>query len=108
MNNNRSPNKSLLIGAVKPNIGHSEAANGVFAIMKAAIMVESGILLGITGLKNISPEIPELELNIKVNKDILLWPQSFSSRIASVSSFGLRRNKRSYNLKGRPSLSTLA
>ena len=88
MNDSRSPEKPLLIGAVKPNIGHSEAASGIFAIMKAAMMVESGVLPGVAGLENVNPEIPESELNVKINKNTSLWPQGFSSRVASVSSFG--------------------
>lgn len=88
MNDSRSLDKPLLVGAVKPNIGHSEAASGVFAIMKAALMVESGVLPGVAGLENVNPEIPESQLNVKINKDTSLWPQGFSSRVASVSSFG--------------------
>ncbi|CEO60518.1 Putative Polyketide synthase [Penicillium brasilianum] len=38
MNDTRSPEKPLLIGAIKANIGHSEAASGIFAVMKAAMM----------------------------------------------------------------------
>lgn len=88
MNDSRSPDKPLIIGAVKPNIGHSEAASGIFAIMKAAMMVESGVLPGVAGLEKVNPEIPESELNVKINKDTSPWPQGFSSRVASVSSFG--------------------
>ena len=88
MNDSRSPDKPLLIGAVKPNIGHSEAASGIFAIMKAAMMVESGVLPGVAGLENVNPEIPESELNVKINRNTSLWPPGFSSRVASVSSFG--------------------
>ena len=88
MNDSRSPEKPLLLGAIKPNIGHSEAASGIFAIMKAALMVESGIIPGVAGLETINPEIPERSLNIKVNKNTSSWPPGFSSRRASVSSFG--------------------
>jgi len=88
MNDSRALDKPLLIGAVKPNIGHSEAASGIFAVIKAALMVESGMIPGVAGLKNINPEIPETALNVKVNKDTTPWPQGFESRVASVSSFG--------------------
>ncbi|EFQ99795.1 lovastatin nonaketide synthase [Nannizzia gypsea CBS 118893] len=88
MNDSRSPEKPLLIGAIKPNIGHSEAASGVFALMKAAMMVEQGIIPGVAGLQTVNPEIPEATLNVKVNRDTIPWPQGFESRRASVSSFG--------------------
>jgi acyl transferase domain-containing protein len=32
---------------VKLNIGHSEAASGIFAVMKAALMTEAGVIPGV-------------------------------------------------------------
>ncbi|CAI7646256.1 unnamed protein product [Penicillium discolor] len=88
MNDTRSEDRPLIIGAVKPNIGHSEAASGIFAVMKAALMVETGLIPGVAGLQTVNPEIPEKEWNVKVNRDTLPWPEEFESRRASVSSFG--------------------
>ncbi|KAJ5084495.1 hypothetical protein NUU61_009074 [Penicillium alfredii] len=88
MNDTRSEDRPLIIGAVKPNIGHSEAASGIFAVMKAALMVEAGVIPGVAGLQKVNPEIPEEEWNVKVNRDTLPWPDEFESRRASISSFG--------------------
>ncbi|KAJ2992881.1 hypothetical protein NUW58_g2024 [Xylaria curta] len=88
MNDTRDPNKPLLIGAVKPNVGHSEAASGIFAVIKAALMVEKGLIPGVAGLQTVNPEIPEAELGLKINRDLISWPTEFESRRASVSSFG--------------------
>ncbi|KUI61467.1 Lovastatin diketide synthase LovF [Cytospora mali] len=88
MNDTRSKAKPLLLTAIKPNIGHSEAASGIFAIIKAALMVETGLLPGIAGLKTINPNITEAEWNVKINKDLSQWPSGFDSRRASLSSFG--------------------
>ncbi|KAF1978064.1 lovastatin nonaketide synthase [Bimuria novae-zelandiae CBS 107.79] len=88
MNDTRSREKPLLIGAIKPNIGHSEAASGIFAVMKAALMVESGMIPGVAGLQTVNREIPETALNVKVNKDAIPWPKDFALKRASVSSFG--------------------
>lgn len=45
MNADRKPEEGpLLIGAVKTNIGHSEAASGVAAVIKAVLTVEKGII----------------------------------------------------------------
>ncbi|KAI1825907.1 lovastatin nonaketide synthase [Xylaria intraflava] len=88
MNDTRDPRKNLLIGAVKPNIGHSEAASGIFAVIKAVLMVEKGIIPGVAGLETVNPEIPEAELGITINRDAIAWPEGFESRRASVSSFG--------------------
>ena len=88
MNDRRSSEKPLLIGAIKANIGHSEAASGIFAIMKAAMMTEAGIIPGVAGFKTLNPAIDEKGWNIKINADTAKWPRDFQHRRAGVSSFG--------------------
>ncbi|KAI0803477.1 hypothetical protein GGR55DRAFT_682621 [Xylaria sp. FL0064] len=88
MNDTRPTDKPLLIGAVKPNIGHSEAASGIFAVMKAALMTESSTIPGVAYLQNLNPAIKEKEWNVKVHADTAPWPRDCSIRRASVSSFG--------------------
>ncbi|KAI1635007.1 ketoacyl-synt-domain-containing protein [Biscogniauxia mediterranea] len=88
MNDTRPKNKPLLIGAVKPNIGHSEAASGIFAVMKAALMTEAAVIPGVALLKNLNPAILEKEWNVKVHRDTTPWPSDSLVRRASVSSFG--------------------
>ncbi|PLB51426.1 putative polyketide synthase [Aspergillus steynii IBT 23096] len=88
MNDTRSKDRPLLIGAIKANIGHSEAASGIFAVMKAAMMTEAAVIPGVCGLKNLNPAIQEKDWNIRVNRDTIAWPEDFPERRASVSSFG--------------------
>ncbi|KAI1294097.1 hypothetical protein F5Y03DRAFT_399715 [Xylaria venustula] len=88
MNDARPTDKPLLVGAVKPNIGHSEAASGIFAVMKAALMTESSTIPGVAYLQNLNPAIKEKEWNVKVHADTAPWPSDCSIRRASVSSFG--------------------
>ncbi|KAI0157190.1 putative polyketide synthase [Hypoxylon sp. FL1284] len=89
MNESRSRSKPLLIGALKPNIGHSEAASGIFAVMKAALMTEAAVIPGVALFKNLNPEIREKEWNVRVHSDTAPWPQGNSAlRRAGVSSFG--------------------
>ncbi|KAI2041594.1 hypothetical protein LOZ39_001456 [Ophidiomyces ophidiicola] len=88
MNDTRSTEKPLLLGAVKSSIGHSEAASGIFAVMKAALSTENGMIPGVCGFKNLNPNIKEKEWNIKINTDLIPWPEGFDVRRASVSSFG--------------------
>ncbi|KAL9030784.1 MAG: hypothetical protein Q9196_001134 [Gyalolechia fulgens] len=88
MNDTRSREKPLLIGAVKANIGHSEAASGIFAVMKVAMATENGIIPGVAGLQDLNPQIDEKTWNVKVQKDTAPWPEGFKSRRAGVSSFG--------------------
>ena len=88
MNDDRSQDAPLLIGAIKANIGHSEAASGIFAVMKAAMMTESATIPGVCGLQNINPAIKEADWNVSINVDTKPWPQDSDLRRASVSSFG--------------------
>ena len=88
MNDNRSHDAPLLIGAIKANIGHSEAASGIFAVMKAAMMTESATIPGVCGLQKINPAIKEADWNVSINVDTKPWPQDSGLRRASVSSFG--------------------
>ncbi|KAL8902624.1 MAG: hypothetical protein Q9207_004524 [Kuettlingeria erythrocarpa] len=88
MNDTRSPEDPLLIGALKANIGHSEAASGIFAVMKAAMVTEKGIIPGVAGLEELNPEIDEEGWNIKVQRDTAPWPEGTKCRRAGVSSFG--------------------
>ncbi|TQV96355.1 polyketide synthase [Cordyceps javanica] len=88
MNDTREKQKPLIIGAVKPNIGHSEAASGIFAVMKGALMTESAVIPGVALLNKINPAILESEWNVKINKNTSPWPEDFPIRRASISSFG--------------------
>lgn len=88
MNDTRSPAKPLVLGAIKANIGHSEAASGIFAVMKAAMMTEKGIIPGVCGLRKVTPAIHESEWNVHIQRETAPWPAGFQSRRAGVSSFG--------------------
>ncbi|KAI1909983.1 hypothetical protein LOZ58_005149 [Ophidiomyces ophidiicola] len=79
MNDTRSTEKPLLLGAVKSSIGHSGAASGIFAVMKAALSTENGMIPGVCGFKNLNPNIKEKEWNIKIQRHaapipVYCWP----------------------------------
>lgn len=88
MNDTRPKDKPLIIGAVKPNIGHSEAASGIFAVMKASLMTEAAVIPGVALLNRLNPAILEKEWHVKVQRDTTAWPSDSLIRRASVSSFG--------------------
>ncbi|KAL8396541.1 hypothetical protein RB594_003574 [Gaeumannomyces avenae] len=70
-------------------IGHSEATSGIFAVMKAAMQTEAGVITGIHGFKTTNPGIHEDEWNIKVPRDTAPWPENSNlARRVGVSSFG--------------------
>jgi acyl transferase domain-containing protein len=88
MNDKRRADRPLVIGAIKANIGHSEAASGIFAVMKAALMTENATIPGVCGLKNLNPAIHEEDWNIRVARETDQWPEGSTVRRAGVSSFG--------------------
>lgn len=61
MNSTRPADRPLLVGAAQANIGHSEAASGILAVMKAALMSEMGIVpaSGVAGLKTVKYQSPK-------------------------------------------------
>ncbi|KAH8196090.1 hypothetical protein TruAng_009746 [Truncatella angustata] len=88
MNDTRNADEPLLLGAAKANIGHSEAASGIFAAMKAALMTEEALIPGVYGFETLNPNIKAEDWNVKIVKDLMPWPTGFDVRRASVSSFG--------------------
>ena len=78
----------LLIGSVKSNLGHLEAAAGVAGLAKAVLAVSRGVIPANRGYQNPNPHIPFAKLRLKVVADPTPWPDGDAHRIAGVSSFG--------------------
>ncbi|KAI1387727.1 KR domain-containing protein [Hypoxylon trugodes] len=78
----------LLIGAVKPNIGHSEAASGLSALIKAILTVERGVIPPTRGVVNLNPKIEWEDWQVKVVTEPTPFPAHLPVRRVSVNSFG--------------------
>ncbi|KAH8704702.1 putative polyketide synthase [Talaromyces proteolyticus] len=89
MNGRRLPGEEpLLIGAVKTNIGHSEAASGLSAVIKAVLTVENGIIPPTRGLVNRNPKIDWDGWKVQVVTDPRPFPSHLPVKRVSVNSFG--------------------
>ncbi|KAH6649445.1 hypothetical protein F5144DRAFT_616611 [Chaetomium tenue] len=89
MNKNRQPGEEpLLIGAVKTNIGHSEAASGLSALIKAILTVERGVIPPVRGLVNPSPAIKWDEWKVQAPTEAVPFPAHLPVRRVSINSFG--------------------
>ncbi|MGE5695634.1 MAG: type I polyketide synthase [Candidatus Sericytochromatia bacterium] len=84
----RPQNSPLLIGAVKSNLGHLEAAAGIAGFIKAVLAVQRGHIPANLWFEVPNPHIPFADLRLKVVADAADWPSVDHPRRAGVSSFG--------------------
>lgn len=81
--------RKLLIGSVKSNIGHLEAAAGIAALFKTIFAVRDGEIPPSLHADTRSPRIEWQSLDIDVCRKRSQWPEGYARRIAGVSSFGI-------------------
>jgi len=84
----RGPGDPLLMGSVKTNIGHLEAAAGIAGVIKVILSLENELLPAHLHFQNPSPHIPWDRLAVQVVKEATAWERNGRPRIAGVSSFG--------------------
>ena len=84
----RPEDSPLLIGAVKSNLGHLEAAAGVAGFLKAVLAVQRGRIPANLGFQTPNPHIPFENLRLKVVAEPTDWLSTGRPRRAGVSSFG--------------------
>ncbi|KAK8225326.1 beta-ketoacyl synthase domain-containing protein [Phyllosticta capitalensis] len=76
----------LYVGSVKTNIGHLEGAAGVAGVIKAALVVERGLIPQNLWFEKLNSQI-ELPENVKIPLTLTEWPHD-GPRRASINSFG--------------------
>ncbi|BBY38207.1 putative polyketide synthase [Mycobacterium mantenii] len=84
----REPGRPLLMGSVKTNIGHLEAAAGIAGVIKVILALENELLPQHLHFQNPSPHIPWDRLAVQVVEEPTAWKRSGEPRIAGISSFG--------------------
>ena len=78
-----------LVGSVKSNIGHLEAAAGAAGLMKAALCVFHGRIPQSLHFRAPNPNIPPPDqLGLQLVTTATDWPAGDGPRVAGVSSFG--------------------
>lgn len=76
----------LFVGSVKTNIGHLEGAAGVAGVIKAALVVERGLIPPNLWFEKLNPQI-ELPKNVRIPTQATPWIND-GPRRASINSFG--------------------
>lgn len=84
----RSPENPVLIGSVKPNVGHLEGGAGAVGFIKAALAIKKGILPPQANLKKLNTKIDWKESGVKVVQETTEWPGSDDKRSAAICSYG--------------------
>lgn len=88
----RADDSRLPIGSVKTNVGHLETGAGVVSLIKAAMILDSGLLLPSLNFSSPNPKIKWNDYMIKVQTEVEPIPASKLTAdgkfVASVSSFG--------------------
>jgi acyl transferase domain-containing protein len=79
---------TCVLGSVKANIGHLEAAAGIAGVIKAALCVERGMIPPHLHLQRLNPNIRLEGTPFDVSGQLAPWPDGYRVRLAGVSSFG--------------------
>jgi acyl transferase domain-containing protein/acyl carrier protein len=77
-----------LVGSVKTNIGHLEAASGIAGLIKAALCLKHREIPPHLHLSHPNPEIPFERLGLRVPRELEPWPDEPGPALAAVNSFG--------------------
>ncbi|KAK4494421.1 hypothetical protein PRZ48_014719 [Zasmidium cellare] len=88
----RTTANPLYIGAVKSNVGHSEAAAGVTALIKVLLMLQKNAIPPHAGIKNsLNPAFPKDldKRQVRIPFEKTAWPRvpGGKKRIAAVNNF---------------------
>ena len=84
----RDPEKPLLIGSVKTNIGHLESAAGIAGFIKAALALKRGVIPEHLHFEAPNPNLDWDTLGLKVTAQATAWPMAGRPARAGVNSFG--------------------
>lgn len=85
---NRPPAQPLVIGSVKTNIGHLEAAGGIASLIKVVLGLQHGEIPPHLHFKQPNPYINWNELPVQVPTKPMAWPASGERRLAGINTFG--------------------
>ena len=84
----RPPGSRCLVGSVKTNIGHLEAAAGVAGLIKVALALHHREIPASLNFTTPNPHIPFDRLALDVVQSRTPWPDNGGRAVAGVSSFG--------------------
>ncbi|WP_322724818.1 beta-ketoacyl synthase N-terminal-like domain-containing protein [Streptomyces phyllanthi] len=84
----RPAGRPLLVGSVKTNIGHAEAAGGLAGLVKTVLCLEHGQIPASLHLDTPNPEVPWDQLPLEVPRTPRILPDRGRPALAGVSGQG--------------------
>ncbi|RAV32494.1 polyketide synthase Pks13 [Corynebacterium heidelbergense] len=84
----RTEREPTLLGSVKTNFGHTEAAAGVAGVMKVALAMREGLVPPSLNYSGPNPYIDFAGQHLEVVEDAREWPEYSGHPVAGVSGFG--------------------
>ena len=86
---NRPINQPLVVGSVKTNFGHLEAAAGISGLIKVVLSLQNQEIPPHLHLNQPNPHIPWHQLPLVVPTSAIPWNVGNQPRIAGISAFGI-------------------
>ena len=83
----RTAEEPLIIGSVKTNIGHMEAASGIASLIKAILVLQKRQIPANLHFKEPNPYIPFEEFKLRVPTEMEAWPDD-QPGVVGINSFG--------------------
>lgn len=84
-----APDTGALLGSVKSNIGHAQAAAGALGLAKVLVSAEHGAVPPTLHVQEPSREIAWEHQGLRLAADLTPWPAARGGRVAAVSAFGM-------------------
>lgn len=83
------PGNGALIGSVKSNVGHAQAAAGALGLAKVLVSAEHGAVPPTLHAAEASREIDWESQGLRLAQTLTPWPAKDGQRIAAASAFGM-------------------